>query len=75
MKTIRIFGLWVLVAALPASLSLRAEQPPAGKNDEHTWTGTLTAVNSQRNTVTGKRGWLAKTFNLGPHGESQGNAW
>jgi Cu/Ag efflux protein CusF len=51
------------MAALP--VGLKADQAQAERNHEKTWTGTLTAVNAQNKTLTGKEWLVTKTFNLG----------
>ncbi len=63
MKRIIRYVFWVQVAVLP--LSLNAGEQPAAKNNGDTWSGTLTAVNAQNNTITGKHLGFSKTFNLG----------
>jgi hypothetical protein len=64
MKTITRFGFVALMIAAP--LGVEAAQP-AGRCCERTWSGTVTLINTQDNTVTVKRAWLAKKFNLGEH--------
>lgn len=63
MKTIRAIGLLVLCAALPPSL--RAGQQAAGMNNEKTWEGTLTAVDTANHTVTAKHWLVTETFHMG----------
>lgn len=63
MSTIVQIGLIVLASALPFAASAAPETGKA--NNEKTWTGTLTTVNPQDNTITGKWWWFAKTFHIG----------
>ncbi len=63
MKTIRAIGLLVLCAALPTGL--RAGQHAAGMNNEKTWEGTLTAVDTADHTVTAKHWFFTETFHIG----------
>ena len=63
MKTISICGFAVLMAALPVSAN--ANQQVTGRASDETWTGTLTSVNKQKGTLTGKHWLFTKTFNLG----------
>jgi hypothetical protein len=57
MNTIMKYGFVALLAALPVSV----------RAGEQTWTGTITAVNGQEKTLTGKSFLFSKTFNLGDH--------
>jgi hypothetical protein len=63
MKMINTYGLCVLLAALPASAE--AHQWSARTGQEHTWKGTLLAVNTQDKTVKGKSLFFSKTFHVG----------
>jgi hypothetical protein len=63
MRNIMNVGILVLLAALPSSV--RASQQALGKLHEKTWEGTLTAVDTQDNTVKGKHLGATQTFHLG----------
>jgi hypothetical protein len=63
MKHITNIGVWVLLAALP--ISVRADQQAACMHAEKTWKGTLSAVNTQNNTVKAKHWGFTETFHLG----------
>jgi hypothetical protein len=52
-----------LISALP--LNGKANPPGTDTNNEKAWTGTLVAVNTRQNTVTGKHLLITSTFNLG----------
>jgi hypothetical protein len=65
MRTITKLGLVILMTALPAGV--KASQPSAESNHEQTWTGTLTAVNTQNESLTGGHWWYHETFNVGKH--------
>ena len=59
------FGLVFFISALP--LGANAKKSIAGTTQERTWTGTLTEVNAQDNTLRGRRWLPVKTFIAGEH--------
>ena len=65
MNSITRCGFLALMIALP--LSVRAGQQPGRTANEKTWYGTVTAVNTRDHTLTVKRVWFTRTFNIGEH--------
>jgi Domain of unknown function (DUF5666) len=65
MRTIRTCGFVLLMAALP--MCAKAKEPVTAKANDETWTGTVTTVNDQSRTLTGKDWMFSKTFYLGDH--------
>jgi hypothetical protein len=65
MRTITNFGLVLLIAALPASAA--ASQQTNQRTHENAWTGTVTAVNTKNQTLSGGHWWYTRTFNVGEH--------
>jgi hypothetical protein len=63
MKTITRLGLVLLIAVLPASLQAKPERPTA--KHERCWKGTITAVDTQNQTLTAEDWPFTKTFDLG----------
>ena len=63
MRKITNIGVLVLLAALPTSLN--ASQQALDRHHEKTWEGTLTAVDTQDNTVKGEHWGATRTFHLG----------
>lgn len=51
------------MAAFP--VGAQTKQAAAGTTRDRSWTGTVTCVNAQDNTLRGKRGFFTKTFDLG----------
>ncbi len=63
MNVITRFGAVLLIAALP--VQAKANQDPTAMRHVKCWAGTLTAVNTQDKSLTGKHWQFTKTFYLG----------